>query len=86
MLSASQGTLQSVSGSFIVPEVSLPENFVVGTQYAASTWVGIDGFSITPNGPKCPNLLQTGVSSRIEAETSGEVVTSCYRKPAPVTH
>jgi hypothetical protein len=73
-----QGTLQSVSGSFLVPQVSPPPySWVDGTEYAASTWVGIDGFSLTPNGPSCPNMLQAGISMRVTPSASGTTYHCC---------
>jgi hypothetical protein len=72
--------MKTVSGSFVVPQVSAPDNWVAGYEYRASTWVGIDGFSLAPNGPSCPNMLQSGIATLLTLDTNGVPTYSCCRK------
>jgi hypothetical protein len=75
-----QGTMKTVSGSFVVPQVSALDNWVAGYEYRASTWVGIDGFRLTPNGPSCPNMLQSGIDTLLTLDVNGIPTYSCCRK------
>jgi hypothetical protein len=72
--------MKAVSGSFLVPHVSPPDNWVAGTQYAASTWVGIDGIDYSPKGPNCSNMLQSGISTRVTPDTHGTLNYECCRE------
>lgn len=51
---------KTVTGTFTIPEVSLPSGGSSSTLYSASAWVGIDGYSCSSA------ILQTGVDFSIQ--------------------
>ncbi|KAF8301121.1 hypothetical protein DL93DRAFT_545530 [Clavulina sp. PMI_390] len=55
VLSAPAGTWKGVTGTFVIPTPKVPSGGSTSTTYAASAWVGIDGFTCTSA------IFQTGV-------------------------
>ncbi|KAF8313007.1 hypothetical protein DL93DRAFT_2036848, partial [Clavulina sp. PMI_390] len=60
ILTAAAGTWKGITGTFVVPTPKVPSGGSTTTAYAASAWVGIDGYTCSSA------ILQTGVDFYVE--------------------